>query len=117
MGTTIGIAHTANLLVAIYNTRGACGVLGLALVDVGIACNGSEVHRTIALPAGLTADEAGGEGAAGDGARGCSPGGSKGGALEEHDGSNWLEGRGGCGGVELQSCRLTFRDRAMRPSH
>jgi len=84
-------------------------VSGLSgLVGVRIACNGSEVHRTTALPAGLTADEAGGEGATGDGAGGCSPCGSKGGALEEHSGGNWAEWRGGCDGVELQSCRLTF---------
>jgi hypothetical protein len=90
-------------------------VLGLSrLVDVGIACNGSELHRTIALPAGLTADEAGREGAAGDDAGCCAPSSGKGGALEEHGGSNWVEGRVDCGGVELQSCRLDVRDRAMR---
>jgi len=52
----------------------------------------------IELPARLTADEGGGKGAAGKGARSSSSGDGKGGALDEHGGRNWVwsgEGRGG----------------------
>lgn len=63
----------------------------------------SEVHRMIELLARLTADESGGEGAAGEGARGGSSGEGEGRALDEHGGRNGVWSGEGRGGVKLQS--------------
>lgn len=51
----------------------------------------------------LTADEGGGEGAAGEHAGSGGAGGGEGGALDEHGGRNCGGGERGSGGVKLQS--------------
>lgn len=59
----------------------------------------------IKLLSRLTADEGGGESAAGDSAGGSSPCEGKSGALDEHGGRNWGGVERVCGGVKLQSWR------------
>jgi hypothetical protein len=68
--------------------------LGVVCLSLASPAVGSMGHRMTA-PGRRTAHKRRGKGAAGDGARGHSPGRDNGGALEEHGESNWVEWRGG----------------------
>jgi hypothetical protein len=70
------------------------------LVCLSSPAVGSMAYRMTA-PGRRTAHDRRGEGAAGDGAGGHTPGRDNSGALEKHGESNWVEWRGGRWGVEL----------------